>query len=598
MMRSWGPCAVLVTCLHLVGCATGGSPSVRPPGPTPEGERYDVVVVGAGLSGLAAAKQLTAAGRSVLVLEATARIGGRALTNTTAFSIPVDEGGAWLHAVDTNPLTPLVDRMGLRRVRTVLDAPFFVGDRPATAQEIGQLDETSERVEEAMQVAAEQGRDLAVADFLPPGAPFRELVGANLGPLESGAEVEDTSSLEASLFEAGDDDFVAEGIGTFVERFGRDVPVRLSSPVTRIDYRDGEVRVDTPKATFRARRALVTVSTGVLAAGKIAFDPPLPRRKLEAIAGLPMGLLNKVILEFGSDVFPPGAVPNSWVLHDGPGRDDVAFVVKPFGAPAAIAFYGGKRAWELEKLGDQVAIDDAKRRLKQMYGDHIEAAVRRTRVTHWGRNPWTLGAYSAARPGQAGMRSVLAEPVADRVFFAGEACGPLRFSASLAAAYVAGLEGSRLLLASLEREEAAERRPSAPRRGPGPSSAGDLVPSGHAVAGDGAGELVPRTDGVDEAEADRVAAQRGLAQARLDRAERDRALDLLEALRERHVERRPALQGDAPGAPDRGGDDPQVGGALRRPVTTRRAPSPPCRRRARRRGCPASSGAGSGAGAG
>ena len=109
MSRSRGLCAVLVTCLHLVGCATGGSPTVRPPGPTPEGERYDVVVVGAGLSGLAAAKQLAAAGRRVLVLEATARIGGRALTNTTAFSIPVDEGGAWLHAVDTNPLTPLVD---------------------------------------------------------------------------------------------------------------------------------------------------------------------------------------------------------------------------------------------------------------------------------------------------------------------------------------------------------------------------------------------------------------------------------------------------------------------------------------------------------
>jgi len=453
MSRVRGLCAVLVTCLHLVGCATGGAPTVRPPGPTPEGDRYDVVVVGAGLSGLAAAKKLAAAGRRVLVLEATARIGGRALTNTTAFAVPVDEGGAWLHAVDTNPLTPLVDEMGFRRVRTVLDAPFFVGDRPATAQEIDQFDETSERVEQAMQVAAEQGRDLAVADFLPPGAPFRELVGANVGPLESGAEVEDTSSLEASLFEAGDDDFVAEGIGTFVGRYGKDVPVRLSSPVTRIAYQGQDVRVDTPKASFRARRVLVTVSTGVLAAGKIAFDPPLPARKLAAIAGLPMGLLNKVIFELESDVFPPSAIPNSWVLHDGPGRDDVAFVVKPFGAPAAIAFYGGRRAWELEELGDQAAIDDATRRLKQMYGDRIEAVIRRVRVTHWGKNPWTLGSYSSARPGQSGMHEVLAEPVADRVFFAGEACGPPKFNGSLAAAYAAGVEASRKLLASLEREE-------------------------------------------------------------------------------------------------------------------------------------------------
>jgi len=445
--------AAVVACLGLAGCATGGSPTVLAPHPTPAGGQPDVIVVGAGLSGLTAARELTAAGRSVLVLEATARIGGRALTNSTTFGIPVDEGGAWLHGVDTNPLAPIVDEMGFQRVRTVLDAPFFIGDRPATPDEIGRFDETSERVEQAMEAAAEQGRDVAASDFLPPEAPFRELVAANIGPLESGAEVEDTSSLDSILFESGDDDFVAEGIGTFVGRFGKDVPVRLSSPVTRIAYQGQDVRVDTPKASFRARRVLVTVSTGVLAAGKIAFDPPLPARKLAAIAGLPMGLLNKVIFELESDVFPPSAIPNSWVLHDGPGRDDVAFVVKPFGAPAAIAFYGGRRAWELEELGDQAAIDDATRRLKQMYGDRIEAVIRRVRVTHWGKNPWTLGSYSSARPGQSGMHEVLAEPVADRVFFAGEACGPPKFNGSLAAAYAAGVEASRKLLASLEREE-------------------------------------------------------------------------------------------------------------------------------------------------
>jgi monoamine oxidase len=194
----------------------------------------------------------------------------------------------------------------------------------------------------------------------------------------------------------------------------------------------------------------------VLAAGTIAFDPPLPERKRAAIAGLPMGLLNKVIVEFDRDVFPPDAIPDSWVLHDGPGRDDVAFVVKPLGAPVAIAFYGGRRAWELERLGDRAAREDATRRLKQMYGDHVEAAIRRVRVTRWGRNPWTRGAYSAARPGQAGMRAVLAEPVADRVFFAGEACGPPKWSGSLAAAYASGIEASRQLLASLQAEEAAE----------------------------------------------------------------------------------------------------------------------------------------------
>jgi monoamine oxidase len=466
--------ALASACLGLAGCAAGGGArAVRPPHPTPERRQPDAIVVGAGLSGLTAARQLAAAGRSVLVLEATARIGGRALTNSTTFGIPVDEGAAWLHGVPTNPLVPIIDEMGFRRVRTVLDAPFFIGDRPATPNEVEQFNETSQRVEQAMGAAAQQGRDAAASSFLPPDAPFHELVAANIGPLESGAEIEDTSSMDSSLFESGDDDFVAEGIGTVVARFGKDVPVRLSSPVTRIAYQGQDVRVDTPKASFSTRRVLVTVSTGVLAAGRIAFDPPLPARKLAAIAGLPMGLLNKVIFEFRSDVFPPSAIPSSWVLHDGPGRDDVAFVVKPFGAPAAIGFFGGKRAWELERLGDRAAIDDAKRRLKQMYGDRIEGEIRRVRVTHWGKNPWTLGSYSSARPGRSGMHEVLAEPVADRVFFAGEACGPPRFSGSLAAAYVAGLEASRKLLASLEREETA-----APLAAPGALAAERVEPRG------------------------------------------------------------------------------------------------------------------------
>jgi monoamine oxidase len=211
----------------------------------------------------------------------------------------------------------------------------------------------------------------------------------------------------------------------------------------------------------------VTVSTGVLAAGKIAFEPPLPERKRHAIAGLPMGLLNKVIFEFRSDVFPQSAIPNSWVLHDGPGRDDMAFVVKPFGAAAAIGFYGGRKAWELERLGDQAAIRHATGRLKQMYGDRIEAEIQRVRVTHWGKNPWTLGSYSSARPGQSQMHPVMAEPLGDRLFFAGEACGPVEFNGSLAAAYVSALEASRGLLASLQEEDsrAGERaRPAAASR--------------------------------------------------------------------------------------------------------------------------------------
>lgn len=439
--------------LATLGCATQG---VR----APEAERQqplDVIVVGAGLAGLTAAKELKAAGREVLVLEATARIGGRALTDDRSFSVPIDLGAAWLHGVEQNPLVALADRAGFRRVDTQLEAPFFIGSRPATAEEIRRFGAESAQVDEAMHAAAERGKDVAASEFLTAGLTFRDLIGANIGPLESGAEIEDTSSVDAGLFESDNDDFLAEGIGAFVAALGRDVPVRLSTPVTRIDYGGSEVVVATSRGTFRARRALVTVSTGVLAAGKIAFEPPLPERKKAAIAALPMGLLNKVIFEFKREVFPRSAQANSWVLHDGPGSDDMAFAIRPFGANIAVGFFGGKRAWELERAGDAAAIRIARERLVQMYGPRIAWEVKRVRVTHWGRNPWTLGSYSAAKPGQAKMRDVLAEPVADRVFFAGEACSPPRFNGSLAGAYVSAQEASRKLLASLTaRSTAAE----------------------------------------------------------------------------------------------------------------------------------------------
>lgn len=436
------------------GCAARG-PAARPPASASVEARHDVIVVGAGLAGLTAARELIAAGRQVLVLEATGRIGGRAFTDTTRFSFPIDYGAAWLHAAPTNPLTPVVDRMGFTRADTDLEGGFFTGGRWATEAERDQLEQTVEAFEKAMEASVSQGQDVAAADFLPADAPFRDLVAANLGPLESGAALEDTSSVDSFEFATDDDDFVAEGIGTFVAAFGRDVPVRLHQAVTRVAYGDGGVAVETAAGgRFAGRRVLITVSNGVLAAGKIAFEPKLPDWKLEAIAALPMGLLNKVVLEFDRNVFGD-VTPSSWVLWDGPGTDDMAFVVKALGANAAVGFYGGAQAREFERRGEAEAVAHATSALVQMYGEDVARAVVRTGVTRWGQNPWTLGAYSYARPGASRMHAVMAKPVGGLVYFAGEACGRPVYNASLAGAYESAQSAAAELLRSLAEEDAA-----------------------------------------------------------------------------------------------------------------------------------------------
>jgi monoamine oxidase len=442
---------VLVVLLAVqIGCATRGVNRVAAESGDP-----DVIIVGAGLAGLTAAKQLDEAGLEVLVLEAQDRIGGRALTDTTTFSVPIDYGAAWLHGLETNPLDEIADGMGFHRADTNLDGPIFVGDRPATEAENQACEEAYEQIEEAMHAAVEAGRDPAVAEMVA-DAPCAELMMDNVARFESAAEAEETSVVDAASFASDDDDFVREGIGTFVAAYGRDVPVRLNSVVTRVHYDAAGVTVDLATGErFKGKRVLVTVSTGVLAAGRIAFDPPLPQWKLDAIAALPMGLLNKVVIELKSDIF--GDTPeSSWVLWDGPGRDNIAFVIKPLGAPIAVGFYGGNQAREFEK-DDAAALAHVLDALRQMYGPRVDSELLRTGLTRWGSNPYTLGAYSAARPGGSRMHAVMARPVDDRLFFAGEACARPIFNGSLPGAYESAIDASALIIASLKGNHAAMR---------------------------------------------------------------------------------------------------------------------------------------------
>ncbi len=429
----------------------------------------DVIVVGAGLAGLTTAKDLLRAGKTVLVLEATNRIGGRAHTDRS-FAAPIengvtkwlhgiDLGAGWIHGADHNPLRGLADEMGFTRAPSKLDGAVFVGSHRLTPEELQAFHAAAEQTEEAMEKARHAGLDLPASEFLPKSSAYRFLVGANVGPLESGSDITRTSSVDAVAMDTDPDDFVRQGIGTFVERFGRDVPVQLNSPVTAIHYgaaAGGGVLVETSEGKYHARRVVVTVSTGVLAARRIAFAPELPEWKWEAIRGLPMGLLNKIIFRFDDDILPHEA-DSEWVLHQQSpppetGEPEVmAFVVKPLGSKLIVGFFGGTQAARFEKLGDKAAADYAKAALTQMYGPELVARIRndQTKATHWGQNPWTLGAYSAALPGASRMHEELAKPVDGLVFFAGEAAGPVEYNGSLAAAYISGLQASRAVQASL-----------------------------------------------------------------------------------------------------------------------------------------------------
>ncbi|WP_431268543.1 FAD-dependent oxidoreductase [Dankookia sp. P2] len=260
----------------------------------------DVLVVGAGAAGIAAARHLLARGRTVRLLEAGLRIGGRAFTESAALGAPFDHGASWIHVAERNPLTPIARDLGFtlrderRRVRDIL---LFEG-RPATAAERAAHDAACEAWEDAAEARdAAGGPDIPLAAAVPRDGPWDATISHWFSSIISGVEAEDFSLRDyIATGLDGANLQVAEGFGTLVARLGEGLPVTLGAPVTRLRWTGAGVAAEGRWGVLRARAAIVTVSTGVLAAQGIRFEPALPNPVQEAIAGLPQGLLSTVAL--------------------------------------------------------------------------------------------------------------------------------------------------------------------------------------------------------------------------------------------------------------------------------------------------------------
>jgi monoamine oxidase len=374
----------------------------------------DVVVVGAGAAGLVAARELQAAGLTVRVLEARDRVGGRAWTDRTTLGVPIDRGCAWLHAADHNPWTAYARQQG-----------FAVGERsPGWRQWLGgqrvsdelrrRLDADWDRGIDAILTAGRAGRDVPVSTILP-DLQFPRLFAATMSRW-MGVDPPDLSTVDFAASEDSDVNwFVPDGLGTVVASAAAGLDVVLGCPVTAIDWSGPAVRVTSRGGTLECEAVIVTVPTPLLARGEPRFIPALPARYGEAFEGLPLGVADKVFFEL-----EPGALPMEGSVNF-IGRDTgPSFTVRPAGHEVLLAFFGGVQARELEARGELEAA--AREELAHLFGAALLGRIRRATSTAWASDPWARGSYSAARPGFARCRPVLAEPVGERVFFAGDAC--------------------------------------------------------------------------------------------------------------------------------------------------------------------------------
>jgi monoamine oxidase len=402
----------------------------------------DVVIVGAGSAGLAAAHALAEKGLSFVVVEAKDRIGGRAFTDTESFDLPFDHGCSWLGRADRNPYRPIAESAGFSLLaHDDAGESVFVGDRRASGDELDAYNLAWDRINSAIRKLGRANDDVAPGPFLPIELPWTHVAGSWIAPLSIGADVEDFSALDWWQLESTEPNLmIREGYGTLVALYGRDVPVALATPATTIRWDGPGVSVETPSGTIDAKACIVTVSTGVLAAESIRFDPPLPIETQTAIDGLPMGLLAKIPLKFEGTRL--GLTPNDWLTYAATDKRLCYFLSWPFDMDLMIGWVGGRFGWELSKGSEADAVDFALGELRNIFGADIDRHFVKGRFTQWANDPDVRGAYAHQKPGAAGARTVLARPVADRLYFAGEAAAGSQ-SMTCDGAFSAGVRAAR-----------------------------------------------------------------------------------------------------------------------------------------------------------
>ena len=249
---------------------------------------------------------------------------------------------------------------------------------------------------------------------------WRAAVEFVLGPFGCGKGLDEISAMDfARALERDADAFCRQGFGALVAKLAADLPVQLGVAAVRTMSTRNAVEIETTGGRIIARAAIVTVSTGVLAADKIKFSPELPKRHIEAIAKLSLGSYDHVALELKGN--PLQLQNDDLVFEKAAGARTAALLANVSGAPLCVVELAGKFGRELSQGGEAAMVDFATGWLTELYGADIKKAVGKTHATRWANEPWALGAFSAAAPGGQPGRRTLMEPVRERLFFAGEA---------------------------------------------------------------------------------------------------------------------------------------------------------------------------------
>src|SRR3954468_21859295 len=384
----------------------------------------DVAIIGAGAAGLGAAHALAGSGLSVVVLGARNRLGGRAWTVQASPDVTFDVGCGWLHSADNNSFVAIAKHLGFEVNK---DLPPWRERAYGNAFPKAERDDFMHAMDTFYQrlwKAALKGQDVPASLSLEPGNRWNPMIDA-ISTYINGCELKDMSTLDWDAYEDSDLNWrVRRGYGALIAAYGAPCPLALNCNVALIDHSGQRIRIETSQGTLTADKVIVTVPTNLIADEAIRFHPALPA-KVDAACGLPLGLADKVMLSLAE----PEALPVEGNLRGATMRTEMGtYHIRPFGQPCIEGFFGGRFARALEDAGEGAIAAHAIDEIAGFLGNDFRAKLTPLAESRWAQDPFARGSYSHALPGHAGNRAVLAAPVDNRLFFAGEATSPHFFS--------------------------------------------------------------------------------------------------------------------------------------------------------------------------
>jgi monoamine oxidase len=379
----------------------------------------DIVIVGAGPAGLAAALALQGSGLVVAHVEARDRIGGRTWTTSLGRHKGIDVGAHWLHARRANPLVKEAKRLGIA-LSSADKWPIVIdGDEILGTWGQMRLWRAWRKIDRGIVRLADDHPGAAAELAVDHTDRWQIVAGELHGTHACGIALSQVSVEDFANALDSEDRFVEGGFGALVAAAGAGVTPRLGVSVKRIRQTAAGVVVETTAGDIAAKAVLLTVPTTLIANGSIAFDPGLPDSHLEAAHALPHGAYERLVFTLGDDPFSEERDRAVILLNDK--NRSLYMLAGGGGRGVHFADFGGAEARDIAAKGPEAMAEVVENWLDMQVGSAAAKSLKILHGSSWSTDPLSRGSWSVARPGQSMARLALRAPVAERIWFTGEA---------------------------------------------------------------------------------------------------------------------------------------------------------------------------------